>query len=57
MAVPIEDVVTGPNPGRPKTPYHPPRLDVYGTVQGITDAAGMQSPAADGAAHGMTKTA
>jgi hypothetical protein len=36
-------------------PYRRPRLEIYDNVQDITDAAGMMG-AADGAAHGMTKT-
>jgi hypothetical protein len=36
--------------------YSTPRLEVYGSVHQITDAAGMMSLTADGAAHGMTKT-
>jgi hypothetical protein len=38
-----------------KKPYRRPRLEIYGNLHEITDAVGMTG-AADGAAHGMTKT-
>jgi hypothetical protein len=40
-----------------KKPYRPPRLEVYGDIREIATAVGMKSTTADGALHGMVKTA
>jgi hypothetical protein len=41
-----------------KKPYRSPRLEVYGSIHAITDAAGKTSMTADGGTHGnMSKTA
>jgi hypothetical protein len=38
-----------------KKTYHPPRLDTYGDIRELASSVDMMG-AADGAAHGMTKT-